>query len=257
MATITEFTELRDLILKNALYNRILTSVSLKETTFPLASTLKTLKEETKSELKKDVKRKRLPTYALYDIIVSISKDYFSVGIKYQNHPIIWEHPKIDFRSYKNIAEFVYKKYSINPAKSDKIFSNISKDVKVFLQQNAYSENFWRLGFSKKLTPKAPQSVNIQEVENYLKKLHNRNIEYRAFNTILVKVLKNKVFFNEGSYGSLLVQPSMYSTNYCVRFDSRFDWKTYNDIFPITAFSPTEWNKVKSDIDKVMIVGIV
>ena len=46
MATITEFTELRDLILKNALYNRILIATSLKESTFPLASTLKTLKEE-------------------------------------------------------------------------------------------------------------------------------------------------------------------------------------------------------------------
>ena len=257
MPTITEFTELRDLILKNALYNRILTSVSLKESTFPLASTLKILKEETKSELKKDVKRKRLPTYALYDIILSISKDYFSVGIKYQDHPVIWEYTKIVFRSYKNIVEFVYKKYSINPAKSDKIFSDISEDVKVFLEQNAYSQNFWRMGFSKKLTPKKQQPVNIAEIENYLKKLHKRNLEYRAFNTILIKVLKNKVFFNEGSYGSLLVQPSMYNTNYCMRFDSRYDWRTYNGIFPITAFSPSEWNKIKSDIDKEIIVAIV
>lgn len=256
MATINDFKEYRALILKNAIYNRILTSVLSEEACFYVSSVLRKIKIETKEELSRESDRTEFPKYILYDIFVKIVGNHYWIGIKYENHPIIWEYINLYQKNLRALAEFIYGKYSINPAKLDKIFSDISDDVKLFLKANSYSENFWRLGFSKKFVPNEEVSFDEEKVDEYLEELKRRNIEYRTFNNILIKLLKNNIFSDKSESGSITVQKATENKIY-VKIDSAYDWRTYEEFFPICVFSPTHWNTIDSNIDKEILVGII
>lgn len=256
MATLNDFTEIRELILKNALYNRILIAQLSNAPTFQVASTLLILRNETKEELKKDVHRKRLPTYALYNIIVKFNTSTnFSVGVEYPTHTVIWDYSNITLKNYKELANFIYSKYSINPAKSDKIFSAINYDTKMFLVSNDYSYRFWYQGFSKKNRKIGKTEFDITKVEECLGILIRRNIEYRAFNTILLDLLKYDRYYSKKSgFGFIDVSRSIFAGKFLINFDSELDFRVYSDIFPISVFSPTLWNTYESDIDKYVLV---
>lgn len=258
MATLNDFTEIRELILKNAIYNRILIARLSKAPTFQVASTLLILRNETKEELKKDVHKNRLPTYALYNIIVKFNNyTNFSVGVEFPNHTVIWDYPNVTLKSYKELANFIYSKYSINPAKSDKIFSAINYDTKMFLVSNDYSYRFWYQGFSKKNRKIGKIEFDIAKVEEYLGILIRRNIEYRAFNTILLNLLKyGRYYSKKVGFGFIDISRSIFEKKVFIKFDSELDFKTYSDVFPISVFSPTLWNTYESDIDKYVLVTI-
>ena len=258
MTTLTEFTEIRDLILKNSLYNRILVAKLSNASDFTVASTLLKLKTETKEELKKDVKRERLPTYALYSIIVKFNgNNNYSIGVQFPSHSVIWDFPNITLSNHKKLAEFIYTKYSLNPAKSDKIFSAIPNDSKTFLVANDYSSRFWYQGFSKKLKKPDDLTFDTTKVEKYLVELKRRNSEYRMFNTMLLGMLKTGRYEKkQPAFGSIVVSKSTVESNFYVTFDSELDFRIYTGLFPISVFSPTLWDTYESDIDKRVLIII-
>ncbi len=258
MATLNDFTEIRELILKNSIYNRILIARLSNYSSFTVASTLLTLRNETKEELKKDVHRKRLPTYALYNIVVKLNNSRnFSIGVEFPTHTIIWDYPNLNLKNYKELANFIYNKYSINPAKSDKIFSAIPYDMKCFLVINDYSYRFWYQGFSKKKRKVTEAQFDISKVDEYLGMLKRRNIEYRVFNTILLSLLKHGEYHNQKSgFGIVNIHPTSFKNKVYVEFDSELDFRIYSNIFPISVFSPTLWNTYDSDIDKFVLITI-
>lgn len=258
MATLTEFTEIRELILKNSIYNRILVAKLSNAPTFTVASTLLTLKSETKEELRKDVNRERLPTYALYNIIIRFnSTNNYSIGLEFPTHPIIWDYPNITLKSLKELAGFIYAKYSVNPAKSDKIFSAIPNDAKTFLVSNDYSSRFWYQGFSKKLKKSDNLTFDNAKVEKYLLELKRRNAEYRMFNTMLLGMLKvGRYEKRQPEFGSISIKKSTIDSNFYVTFDSELDFRMYSSLFPISVFSPTLWDTYESDIDKSVLIII-
>ena len=258
MATLTELTEIRELILKNSIYNRILVAKLSNTPNYTVASTLLKLKTETKEELKKDVNRKRLPTYALYSIIVKFNEvGNYSIGLQFPAHPVICDYPSISLGSLRKLAEFIYAKYSINPAKSDKIFSAIPSDAKTFLVSNNYPSRFWYQGFSKKLqSPDTPIFDNTK-VDRYLEELRRRNSEYRMFNTILLSMLKvGRYEKKQPAFGSITVSNTTTESKFYVTFESELDFRTYSGLFPISVFSPPLWDTYESDIDKSVLVII-
>lgn len=258
MATLNDFTEIRELILKNSVYNRILVSKLSNISTFTVASTLLTLKNETKEELKKDVHKKRLPTYALYNIVVKLNgSNNFAVGVEFPTHTIIWDYPNLTLKNYKELANFICNKYSINPAKSDKIFSAINYDTKMFLVSNDYSYRFWYQGFSKKNRKIGETGFDTSKTEEYLEMLRRRNTEYRAFNTILLSLLKYGEYRRlQSGFGTISIYPTAFRNKFYVEFDSELDFRIYSNIFPISVFSPTLWNIYDSDIDKYVLITI-
>lgn len=258
MATLTEFTEIRELILKNSIYNRILIAKLSSCSEFYVASTLLKLKDETKQELSKDIKRKKFPTYALYDIVVKFH-DYgnFGIGLRFPSHPIIWEYPSIPLKNLKELSKFVYEKYSVNPAKCDKIFSSLSHDTKLFFENNNYSSRFWHQGFSKKVSESEDIPIDIATINKYLDDLRKRNSEYRMFNTILLSMLKiGQYSKNQPGFGSIAVTDSIMEGKFYVIFNSYLDYRIYSELFPISAFSPSMWDTFESDIDKNILMLI-
>lgn len=254
--TLSDFTTIRNRILKNAIYNSILTAVLCEKVTFCVAFTLQNTLEETKSELAKDVNRKRFPKYLLYELMVEYKKGYFSIGLKYKDHPIIWEYPKVKPSSLRQLTEFIYAKYPVNSAKADKIFSEIPYDARLFLEDNMLSENFWRLGFAKKIKNKEHKELDMNQIDDYYKKLTYRNREYQVFNKILIDIMKNNVYSVQNVFGYIKIRnvKARYKNKLVVEFYSESDLKTYTDILPINIFSPTLWNSVDSHLDKNVLV---
>ena len=257
MAALYQFKEIRENILKNSIANRILLGLISEKEPFWVASALLKVRDETKAEYKKEGRTKRPPNYALYDILIDIRDGHWSLGIQLLPHPIIWVQRGNAFRTIREIVEYIYKTYSINAAKSDKIFSSLPKEVKWFLEDNGYPSKVWTSGIGKKTNPTPHDEVHNGEVESYLKALTVRNMEYRAFVRILLQVLRCGKSYDESDLGSISVQLSEYKDKLAVYFYSSLDCNTYKDCLPIELFCPTMWNTVKSDIDKNIFVGIV
>lgn len=257
MVTILELTDLQELIIKNSIYNRILISTLLNETSFCVASTLQPLKKETEEILKGQANRKQLPNYLLYDIWVRVNENSFSIGLKYHDDEIIWEHPDKEIKRLKELVKFIYETYHIHPARADKLFSKLPKDVKYFLENNNFPSNLWQLGFSKKIKLPHHDELNLKKVSEYREDLCRKNTTYRVLNKILVYVLKNKLFSAENNLGSISVVPTMFKNKLLISFESKTEWKAYHDIFPIQAFTPDDWNLVDSNISISNLLSIV
>jgi hypothetical protein len=189
-------------------------------------------------------------------LIVAYKKPCFAIGLKYKDHPIIWEYPRVRPNNLRQLAEFIYTKYSINSSKSDKIFSELPLDVSLFLEDNFLSENYWRLGFTKRIKKDKHDELNIKEIEAYYKKLEFRNQEYQTFNKILISILKGNSYNARNVWGH--IQIKMHKGNsknkLNIEFYSESDGKTYTDVLPIEIFSPTLWNSVDSSVDKSTLV---
>lgn len=246
MATIDDFKNYRSKILKNSIYNRILISILNGKTLFTVASTLKLLEPQTRNELSKDDNKKKIPKYALYDIYLKINNNHFFVGIQYKAHTIIWQYFNLSPKSIKSLVEFIYKHYSINPSKSDKIFATIPDDVKLFFSDYSYSDNFWKLGFSKKTNPQNHNQLNKKIINNYLEELKKRNLEYRAFNNILLTMLKSNIYVKTTKQGTVLVQKSLNSQELYLKFNYQSE-VIYDDFYPINTFTPIKWDTSKMD----------
>lgn len=261
MRNIHEFMEIRDLVLKNALYNRILIEALSGKNQFYLASVLKNIYPETKQILKNSGRTKKLPTYGLYSIIVQCQYTGFFVGLQYEAQDIIWEYTPAPPQNLKKLASFIYEKYSINPAKLDKVFSSTSTEFKCFLAANQYSDNFWRLGFSKKI--KSPNNfelnkLNYTNINTYYNILLRRLHQYQALNTLLISLFNYGNISFKKDFGSLYVEKAQNGRKkISITFDSYLDYRIYTENIPIYVFNPYLWNTFDSEIDLDVITSIV
>lgn len=241
MTKIAEFKECRTMILKNAIYNRILTAVLSGKSQFCVASIVRRMRYETKEELRKKNDKIELWNYLLYDVIVEIVENHYWIGIKYKNFPIIWEYTNLYQENFKSLAEFIFARYDVNSCKLDKIFSIKSDDVKHFFKANSYSPRFWQVGLAQQMLSTEVDNFDSEKIDEYLEALKKRNAEYRAFNNILIKLLKSNIFILNNKTTMLLVQKSLNPEELYLKFNHESE-TVYDDFYPISTFTPAKWD---------------
>lgn len=251
-----DFLELRTLIIRNKVLNALLTAamftpnrpVFIGTSLIKLEGALRAYEKERKGP------NARLPRYVMANIVVSLGTT-FSVGYLYNSSPIIWVKQvnrtgDTYIAALKNFTKIICETFSLNAAKSDKIFSRIPHSLTILLESQNISVNFWRIGSHKKISNVSPKFVDEAELKNYYKNLRSRLNDWRCFNLLLINRLKKGDFeLDKPNVGKLTLSTTPLNNRLYISLASYTDDSRLSAIIPYDSLNPVDWERCNCEID--------
>ena len=252
----SDFLALRTLILKNSIFNALLVA-NLTGTRTPIVVGASLMRLDWK--LRRLIKEKKgekakFPRYIMANVVVTLGSS-FDIGYSYQDYPIIFtKHVTIPGRSrintMKELSRIIFSTYPMHSAKSDKIFSHLSKSLSTLLECSKISSNRWKNGFSKKLKEVSTEDISEIELETYYKQLKSRLMEWRTFNNILIGLNKEGRFeITNPAVGKLTVEKTVFDEQVYISCFSNIENTRLTTIANYHDLSPSCWDNISSDID--------
>jgi len=249
-----DFLTLRARILMNIVLNKLLTA-TLLDSHSPIAvgSSLMHLDGKLKKMMNKGPKTK-FPQYILADIIVTLNTSV-SIGYIYGDFPPVIKQnitrPGDNIIvCLKRISAYICQTYSLHAAKADKVFSDSPDSLRILLECEGISYNYWKTGFSKKLKGACPDDITPAELQNYRKVLENRLNDWRNFNKILIGLIKNGRFeISVPEFGSFTVEKAPLDTRMSCLFESAREITRILEVPHYKDFNPIDWEKANYAVD--------
>jgi len=246
MNTVQEFLKIREQIIKNSIYNKLLAGKlsKTKNSTVLVGHALLPVDTNLKKKLKPSSKAK----FLMCEIYASIIYGFFKIGYAYKDSAIFWVHcPTTKGNTYlsalKKLSEDIYNTYSLNASKQDKIFSSYPITFIDWLEQRKISGNLWTTGFSKALKP---QGISFSETDccSYYQKLLRRNRDWQIFNSLLITLIKHATYEAEKEdVGHLVVNPTLFDSRALVEFISYQDDFNNSELVHYEDFNPKSWEE--------------
>lgn len=248
MKTVHDFVAIRNQIIKNTIYNKLLTAAICKEDKPVIAHSVVKLSPTIQKKLT-SVGRKA--KYGMAEIIVDLSSEKNSLGYKFEDFNITWtKHPTIP-KKYETqllhcLSKEVNKEYQISAVKCDPIFSEAPKSLINYLESNGISRSFWYLGFQKKID-KISTDISEKSLDEYYEKLKLKNEEWSYLNTILIALIKDNEFVGETKKSdTITVKHPKDNSDLIIRLDyhtnskSTYFSKDCHDMTPENWFSDSK-----------------
>lgn len=192
--TLCEFVGLREHIIKNHVLNTLLianisNAHSLKPIT--VATILLPITQQTK-EFAKTSNKKPLSDTLLYDVVVQITPYKVHVGLRYAEHPIIWNESVFDqnYREFAKLKIATQKVVEHYPISNKEIFPTPPKTFKDFVESNNVSFESWQNGEKINVSTATIASDDI-EIDQYFETLNILSQEYQTLDHFLIILSKN------------------------------------------------------------------
>jgi len=250
-----DFLKLRELILKNCVYNQLLQAYLLdKHNNIKVGHSLvRVYGKLMRYIVESKGEKAKLPRFVLADIVVSLGTD-LRIGHSYNDFPVInmkvIKRQGSQLSSLKHLADEISKTYSIHASKQDKIFSKFPQSLPILLERNQISSHFWCTGLSKRFKNVSGEFIDEPELERYYKNLYSRLNDWRNFNTILIQLINNGQFELENpGFGKISIQPISFNSSLSCTFHSYQDSQFLHDIVDYSSFTPINWEVENNSID--------
>ena len=217
MIQVQDFLDIRERILKNSIYNLLLTAKLSKKSMVCVGKSLLQISPKLKAKLKSTSRA----NFLMCNIFASTTPIYPRIGYSCgEPADITWTHyPKALSSGYiaslRSLSEEIFKAYQINASHQDKIFSNAPSSFFVFLEANKVSKNLWTVGFPKRIPKYVVFDNNETDITKYYNNLVIRNGDWAIFNSILISILKNDSFeVEKEGVGQLKVSKPLLTLNF-------------------------------------------
>lgn len=244
MIQVQDFFDIRERILKNSIYNLLLTAKLSKKSMICVGKSLLQISPKLKAKLKSTSKA----NYLMCNIFASLTPIFPKIGYSCgEPADITWTHyPKALPGGYisnlRTLSEEIFKAYQINASHQDKIFSNAPSSFFVFLEANKFSRNLWTVGFPKRI-PKYVVPDNAEtELTKYYNTLITRNIDWTIFNAILISLIKEDKFEAEKEgVGKLKISKTALNSQLHVEFTSYENDSHHSILVHEYDMNPSAW----------------
>lgn len=244
MIQVKDFFDIRERILKNSIYNVLLTAKLSKKTMVCIGKSLLQISPKLKAKLKSTSKA----NYLMCNIFASVSPIYPRIGYSCgELADITWTHyPKSISGGYiaslKTLSEEIFNAYQINASHQDKTFSNAPNSFFVFLEANKVSKNLWTVGFPKRVPKYVVSDNSDAEITKYYNNLVTRNKDWTIFNSILISLIKDdKLEAEKEGVGRLKVSKTALNSQLHVEFTSYSDNSPRSILVHEYDLNPSAW----------------
>ncbi|MBQ7667744.1 MAG: hypothetical protein IJS47_00240 [Clostridia bacterium] len=228
-------------IIKNILLAKLIASKKLEGKEVEIGWAFAPIEEETRKHI---VNKKRKPKTVLYELIaISFEDDgHIEVGLKYEDHPIIWKH---NFKLFKiiEIIEELYDTYRFHPAKMLPIFKkrNVPESFIRYLGRTG-DVNLFLCGVKRENEKKFFYNAT-EEDTNEMERIMNQELhKWRVVDSILMSLYKDLAFKFETEDHTKKFE-FVYLASYKsvhVYYEDRVDDRHYQEVIPIQNFTPQE-----------------
>ena len=244
MIQVQDFFDIRERILKNSIYNELLTAKLSKKSMICVGKSLLQLSPNLKAKLKSTSKA----NYLMCNIFTSLTPIFPKIGYSCgEPADITWTHyPKAFSGSYvasiRSLSEEIFKAYQLNASHQDKIFSNAPNGFFVFLEANKVSKNLWTVGFPKRVAKYVVFNNDETDITRYYNTLATRNKDWVIFNSILISLIKeDKLEIEKEGVGRLKISKTALNSQLHVEFVSYDDDSHHSILAHEYDLNPTAW----------------